>query len=66
MSMSYEIDLKVKKYGDSYVLILDRSFRKLLDVNIGDIVHVTIEKKETLKERNPLTGSATERRSSVV
>jgi len=42
---SVETDIEIRKWGDSYVIVLNRSLRKLLDVKEGNICHAVLTKK---------------------
>jgi antitoxin component of MazEF toxin-antitoxin module len=43
--MSIKKDVLVRKFGDSFVIILDKDTRKMLGIVEGDILSVEMEKK---------------------
>jgi antitoxin component of MazEF toxin-antitoxin module len=43
--MSIKKDVLVRKFGDSFVIILDKDTRKMLGIGEGDILSVEMEKK---------------------
>jgi len=44
----------IKKYGSSCVIVLSKEDRQILNVNVGDVVYVTTDKKEEKNDTEDL------------
>lgn len=40
----------IRKYGDAYVIAMDKDIRKLLNISMGDFVRITVEKVDMTGE----------------